>query len=341
MADAHPDPSHILQIGMGFFASKTLLSAVELGLFEVLGDGKLTGEEVRTRLGLHSRAAADFLDALVALHLLAREGDGPDALYANTQDTATFLNPGSPAYLGGILHMANQRLYPFWGHLTEALRTGMQQNEAKHGGDLFGAIYADPARLEGFLAAMAGIQKGNFAVLADRFDFSRHHVVCDVGGASGALCIAVARQHPHLRCITYDLPQVAPVARRNVAAAGLAERIEVRSGDFMEGALPEADVIVMANILHDWGSATKRMLIGKAHAALPEGGAFVAVENIIDDARRQNVFGLLMSLNMLIETSEGYDYTFAAFEGWCRDAGFRSTERVALVGPASAALAWK
>lgn len=341
MSGTAPDPSHILQVGMGFFASKTLLSAVELGVFAALGDGPMSGEGLRQRLGLHPRGAADFLDALVALGFLTRTGDGAAASYANSADTAAFLDPKSPSYLGGILLMANRRLYPFWAKLSDALRTGEPQNENKGAsGDMFANLYADPAALQEFMDAMAGVQLGNFAALAERFDFSRYATCCDVGGASGALSIAVARRHPKLRCISFDLPQVRPVAERKIAASGL-DRVEFRGGSFMTDDLPRADVVTMGNILHDWGTATKEMLIAKAYAALPPGGAFIAIENIIDDERRQNAFGLLMSLNMLIETPDGYDYTFAQFDSWCRKAGFQRTERIPLAGPASAAVAYK
>jgi precorrin-6B methylase 2 len=343
MTEARPDPSHIIQIGMGFFASRTLLSAAELGLFRMLAGGPRDAAWLRDSLGLHPRSAADFLDALVALGLLDREGDGEAARYANTPDTAAFLDPASPSYIGGILVMAAHRLYPHWAGLTESLRTGLPRNEARGGGesDLFTSLYADPVRLEEFLAAMAGVQLGNFAALAEKFDFGRFTTVCDVGGASGALCVALARRHPDLRCISWDLAPVAPIARRKIAAAGLADRIDVRVGDFHADDLPSADVIVMGNILHDWGAETKQRLIAKAHAALPSGGAFIAIENIIDNERRRNALGLLMSLNMLIETSEGFDYTFAQFEGWCGAVGFEKTEIFPLAGSASAAVAWK
>jgi len=342
MSSAQPNPSHILQVGMGFFASKALLSAVELGVFKTLGGGPMRGESLRQQLGLHPRSAADFLDSLVALGFLLREGDGAAASYANSPEAAAFLDPASPSYLGGILLMANRRLYSFWANLTEALRTGKPQNENKDGaaGEMFAKLYADPAALEEFMDAMAGVQLGNFVALAERFDFSRYKICCDVGGASGALSMAVARRHKHIRCISFDLPQVGPVAQRKIAASGL-DRVEFRSGDFMTDELPSADIITMGNILHDWGTTTKEMLVAKAYAALPVGGAFIAFVFIIDGARRENAFGLLMSLNMLIETSEGYDYTFTQFEGWCRKAGFRSTERFPLAGPASAAVAHK
>src|SRR4051794_25845835 len=129
-----PTPGHILQVGMGFWASKTLLSAVELELFTVLGDQTMTAPEIGDRLGLHPRSLFDFLDALVSLGLLERDGDGQEAGYRNTIETATFLDKRQRSYVGGILEMSNARLYGFWGNLTEALRTGAPQNEIKHGG---------------------------------------------------------------------------------------------------------------------------------------------------------------------------------------------------------------
>src|SRR4051794_27892718 len=227
------DPSHIMQVGMGFWASKTALSGVELELFTELGSESLTGEEVAARIGLHPRATYDFLDTLVALNFLERDGDGPDGRYANTPDTAVFLDTNSPAYIGGILEMANARLYGFWDGLTDALRTGEPQNEIKHTGkSMFEELYADPARLEQFMRAMSGISYGNFAALADTFDFSPYQTVCDVGGATGQLSIILAERHPHLSCVSFDLPVVEPIAQRSIEAAGVAERVSTASGDF-------------------------------------------------------------------------------------------------------------
>ena len=342
MTQVQLDPSHILQVGMGFWPSKTLLSAVELELFTELGGDALTGAEIGERLRLHPRGIYDFLDTLVALGFLERDGDGADGRYRNTEATATFLDKRSPAYVGGILEMSNARLYPFWGDLTEALRTGQPQNEVKHTGKpMFDEVYSDPARLEQFMRAMQGISLGNFQALAETVDFSRWETVCDVGGATGQLSIILAQRHPHLRCITYDLPVVAPIAEKTVAAAGLSDRVSVASGDFFADPLPAADVITMGLILHDWNLERKRHLIGSAYDALPDGGAFIVVENIIDDARRENAFGLMMSLNMLIEFGDAFDFTGSDFAGWCRDAGFRDVEIVPLTGPASAGIAYK
>ena len=340
--DTHPDPSAIMQIGMGFFASKTLLSAVELKLFTLLAPGPKTGQQIAEDLQLRSRAVFDFLDGLVALGMLDRDGSGEAGLYSNTPATMAFLDATSPMYIGGILEMANARLYGFWDGLTEALQTGQPQNEVKHSGtSMFEELYADEGRLEQFMQAMAGISMGNFVTLAQTFDFAPYKTVCDVGGATGQLSLILAQHHPHLSCVSFDLPVVEPIAQRTIDAAGLADRVTPVGGDFFGEPLPSADVITMGLILHDWNLDGKKKLIKAAYDALPPGGALIAVENIIDDDRRENVFGLMMSLNMLIEFGDAFDFTGADFRNWCEEIGFTKIEIRPLTGPSSAAIAYK
>jgi cyclopropane fatty-acyl-phospholipid synthase-like methyltransferase len=188
---------------------------------------------------------------------------------------------------------------------------------------------------------MTGLSRINFEALAEKVDFSRYHTLCDVGGATGLLCIEVAKRHPHIKCISFDLPQVEPVAKKHIAAAGLTDRIRTVCGDFFHDPLPKAGVITMGMILHDWNLEKKMQLIRAAYGALPSGGAFIAVEALIDNARRENVFGLLMSLNMLIEFGDAFDYSAADFEKWCREVGFKRFEVIHLAGPSSAAIAYK
>jgi O-methyltransferase domain/Dimerisation domain len=344
--EAHPrgklDPSHIIEVGMGFRASRTLLSAVELQLFTQLGAEAMTGEQIGERLGLHPRAIHDFLDTLVALGFLHRDQDGSDGRYRNTTETAAFLDKRSPTYIGGGLEMASVRSYRFWSDLTEALQTGQPQNETKQTSKpMFIELYRDRAKLEQFMVAMADIHVANFHVLAEKFDFSKYHTLCDVGGAAGQLCTILAAHHPHLRCTSFDLPIVAPIAHETIAAAGLTQRVEIASGDFFTEPLPWADVITMGDILHDWNLDRKMHLIRSAYAALPKGGAFIIIEDIIDDSRRDNSFGLMMSLHMLIEFGDAFNFTGSDFAGWCREVGFRQVEILPLAGSASAGIAYK
>jgi predicted O-methyltransferase YrrM len=341
-ASPHLDPGPILQTAFAFWSSKVLLTAVEFGVFTKLGNRKLTGAELGAEVGLHPRAIGDFFDALVAMKFLDREGDGPEAQYCNAPPGALYLDSSSPRYIGGILVMLNERLFKFWHDLPEALRTGRPQNEAKHGQKgVFEELYEELPRLEQFMGAMTGLSRTNFEAFAAKFDFSPYKRLCDIGGATGLLCIEVARKHSHLQCVSFDLPPVEPIARKHIAAAGLSNRVSAAAGDFFKEPLPKADVITMGMILHDWNLEKKMHLIRSAYDALPPGGALVAIEALIDDARRENVFGLLMSLNMLIEFGDAFDYSGADFRQWCGEVGFKRFDVIHLAGSSSAAIAYK
>lgn len=323
---------HIMQVGLGFWASKTLLSAIEMELFTELARHPEDLATLRGRLGLHPRSAHDFFDALVALGFLQRI----DGKYHNTPSTDRFLDKNKPSYVGGILEMANHRLYRFWGDLTEGLRTGRPQNEAKHGGQgLFEALYADPARLKQFLAAMTGLSRAANIGIAQKIPWENYKTYADVGTAQGDLAVQIALANPHLEGIGFDLPEVGPIFEEYVARNSLSGRLRFESGSFFTDPLPKVDVITMGHILHDWNLEEKKMLLRKAHEALAPGGAVVVYESIIDNDRSRNAFGLLMSLNMLIETPGGFDYTAADCEGWMKEAGFRETKVEHLVGPDS------
>ena len=322
-------PAKIMQLGAGFMGSKTLLSAIELGLFTELAKGPQTLEALTARLQLHARSAHDFFDALVALGMLKRTG----TRYANTPETALFLDRNKPSYMGGILEMANARLYPFWGTLTDGLRTGQPQNEVKTGGDFFGTLYADPQRLQGFLKAMTGLSIGTAQIIAKKFPWKKYKTFVDVGCAQGGVAVEIALAHKHLTGGGMDLPVVQPVFEAYTRERGVAQRLRFHSGNFFKDPLPTCDVIIMGHILHDWNLDEKRLLLRKAYESLSPKGAIIVHEALIDDARKQNAFGLLMSLNMLIETPGGFDFTGADCRKWMKEAGFKRTQVARLAGP--------
>jgi hypothetical protein len=335
--DEQVSPDAILQLGLGFWGSKALLSAAELGLFTQLAQAPRSVKAIEAELGLQPRGTRDWLDALVSLGMLEREGEE----YRNTAATDLFLDRAKPSYIGGLLEMANARLYPFWGSLTEALRTGHPQNEAKAGEDFFAALYQDPDALKQFLHAMSGISMGTALAMAEKFPWDRHQTVIDVGAAEGCVPVQIALRHPHLTGGGFDLPSVGPAFEEYVAAFALGDRLRFYPGDFFSDPLPSADVMIMGRILHDWSLEEKLMLLRKAYEALPEAGALIVYEAIIDDDRRTNTFGLLMSVNMLIETPDGFDYTGADCRSWMADVGFRESYVEPLVGPDSMVVAIK
>jgi len=337
MAKSRLSPAKIMQLGTGFWGSKILLSAIELGLFTELAKGPLDAAALTKRLQLHPRSARDFFDALVALGMLKRTG----SRYANTTETALFLDRTKPSYVGGILEMCNARLYRFWGSLTDGLRTGQPQNEVKTGGDFFGTLYADPQRLEGFLKAMTGLSVGSAQIIAKKFPWKKYRTFVDVGCAQGGVAVEIVCAHKHLMGGGMDLPVVQPVFEAYAKSRGVAQRLRFHQGDFFKDPLPKSDVIVMGHILHDWNLDEKMMLLRKAYDALPSNGALIIHEALIDDARKQNAFGLLMSLNMLIETHGGFDFTGADCRKWMKDVGFKRTQVTRLVGPDGMVVGYK
>lgn len=343
-SQVHPSPEMIMKIGTGFWASKVLLTAVNLQLFTNLAlRPSMAPAQIKEELGLGctDRHLFDFLDTLTGFGFLTRTGILETAAYSNSPDTELFLDKQKPTYIGGILEFMNHRLYNNWSNLEESLVSGLPQGEARQGINLFEELYKDAGKLKSFVHGMTGVQVGGFIAFAQKFDFSNYKTLTDAGGSAGMLSLMVAKHQAHMTCTSFDLPPVEPIAAETIAQFKLSDRVKAASGDFFKEPIPVADIVVMGNIIHDWDEPTKILLIKRAYEALPDGGAFVAIENIIDDERRHNVFGMMMSLNMLIETGKGFDYTFADFRKWAALAGFKSTSLLPLAGPTSAAIAYK
>ena len=303
-----------------------------------------SAKEIKIVLDLKctDRNAYDFLDALTALGFLKRNGLLDTAKYSNTLDTDVFLDQAKPSYIGGLLEMQNTQGWEVWAKLGKGLKTGLNQHQVKAGDNsVFDLFYTDPEQFKNFVEGMTGVQMGNFMALAHKFDFSIYKTMVDVGGSAGVLSALVAKDNPHIQCITFDLPKLEPIANQTIQKFQLEKQVTAMNGDFFKDELPKSDIVTMGNILHDWDEDTKIKLMQTAYDALPNGGAFIAIENIIDNERKQNIFGLMLSLNMLIETGDGFDYTFDDFNRWAKKAGFSDTELLPLAGPGSAAIAYK
>jgi hypothetical protein len=332
-----PGADRIEQVAFGFMASKVLFSAIDFGLFTQLAKGPLDAEGLLNRLGLHPRSSRDFLDALVALGMLERRGE----VYSNTEETDFYLDRAKPTYIGNFFELWNVRGYPFWGSLSEGLRTGKPQNEIKGGEDLFPALYANPDRLRLFLRSMTGHSLPSAMAIAQKFPWSKYRTFADIGSAEGCLPVQVALANSHLIGEGFDLPMVRPFFEEYIASFGIQDRVRFHPGDFFKDSLPGADVLVMGMILHDWDLDEKKTLLKKAYDALPDGGSLIVYEHLIDDDRRKSVAGLLMSLMMLIETQEGFDYTGADCCGWMREVGFTESYVERLTGTESMVIAIK
>lgn len=330
-------PDHILEIGFAFRKSRALLSAVELGVFTALGDGPLAESTLAARLGIHQRGARDFFDTLVALGLLKREEAGR---YANAPAAAVYLDARQPSYLGGLLDYLNERMYPAWAKLTLALRSGKPQAGPSAAGG-FSTFYSDGSVAEAFLRGMTGASLLVGKALAESFPWSEHSTFADIGTAQGGIAVEIARAHPHLRGIGFDLSSVERPFNDYVRGSGVQERVSFQAGDFFKDPLPRVDVLILGRVLHDWDVPVRQMLLGKAHAALPSGGTLIVHDALIDDARQERPQCLLSSLNMLIQTAGGSEYTATECSGWMRAAGFAAIRVVPLAVMQTAMIATK
>jgi hypothetical protein len=313
-----------MQVAMGFEGAKTLLSAVEIGVFTELAKSPADASTLRDRLGLHPRPARDFFDALVAMGFLQRL----NGVYHNTPETEAYLDQGKPSYahLGSLLEMANARLYGIWGNLTEVLRTGMSQDESKSSElETYDALYADPVRLKQFLASMTGVSHAANCKIAEQVSWLNYKTLADMGTAQGDLAVQILLANPHLTGIGFDLPAVASVFEEYVNDNDLQYRLRFIGGDFFVDDFPEVEILTFGHILHNWDLEQKKLLLKKAWQALPRNGAVIVYDSLIDDDRSQNVSALLMSLTMHAVTDGGFGYTAADCMSWMTEAGFGRT----------------
>lgn len=315
-------PKPILELGTAFFAARALQAAVELGLFAALRDEPATEPELRERLGLNERGARDFLDALVALGLLTRE----EGRYGNSPLAAAYLDPERDSYIGGWM------LYPVWSRLTAGLRTGQPQAQGLGDDGSFPRIHGDEAFFADFTAAMDAYTGTLGPELASAFNWGDYKEFTDVGGARGNLTAALVRAHPHLDGAVFDLPNLEPLFTEHMAKLGLTGQIRFRAGNFFAEPLPQTQVIVFGHVLHDWDVSERRQLIQKAFDALPAGGALLVYDRMMDDDRRVRALSLLGSLNVLLVTPGGSEYTAADGRSWLLEAGFSDITATPILG---------
>lgn len=318
MTSPSPDPATpagIIRLGNAFCDAKALLTGVELGLFTTLHGGPASPEELRDKLQLHGRGLSDLLDLLVALGFLERN----DGRYSNAPGADRYLVRGGAEYIGGFLERANRNLYPAWGRLTEALRTGKPQS-----GSGFHEMIANQDRLRQFVGMMDALTHLLGPELIRAFDWSGHRDVLDIGGARGNLARQIVAANPDLTGHVFDLPPMEPLFAEHTAAAGLAHRMRFHPGDFFADPLPEADVVVLGHVLHDWDATQRAELVAKAFAALRPGGALLAYDRMLTDV--PNVENLVISLDMLLVTDGGSEYPVTELRDNALAAGFATAE---------------
>jgi SAM-dependent methyltransferase len=320
MTSTTPDtsgPAGILRLANSFCDAKALLTAVEIGLFTALHAGPATEEEIRSRFGLHGRGLSDWLGLLVALGLLEKGGKS----YNNGAGADRYLVRGKDSYIGAFLERSNHNLYPAWGRLAEALRSGEQQS-----GSDFGTVLGDPAVLGQFVKSMDALT----GVLGPQLIAAYHgwldyRSVLDVGGCRGNLVSQIVKKYPHLSGAVFDLPQMSPFFDEKMARQGLTGKVTFHGGDFFADPLPRSDVVILGHVLHDWAPQQRKMLVGKAYRSVGPGGVLLIYDRMLDRASSR-IENLVISLDMLLVTEGGSEYTVAELHTHTRHAGFSSIE---------------
>jgi SAM-dependent methyltransferase len=302
----------LLRLGNAFCDAKALLTAVDLDLFTSLHDAPGTVEEIRDRLGLHGRGLSDFLHLLAALDLLEKSGDR----FGNAPGPDRHLVKGQPGYIGGFLLRSDRNLYPAWGKLGEALRTGKPQSGAS-----FEEMTQNPAVLRQFIGMMDALNQQLTAELQQTFQFQRYGSVLDLGGCRGNLVTQLVQPHPQLTGRVFDVPAMRPFFDEVAAERGVADRVEFFGGDFFVDEIPSADVVIIGHVLHDWDAEQRGQLVRKAFDAVSPGGALVVYDRMLDEDAR-HVENLVISLDMLLVTDGGSEYTAEELIGHASAAGF-------------------
>jgi 8-O-methyltransferase len=323
------NPARILDIASGARRARLLFAAADVGVFGALAEAPATTEELRARLGLHPAGAGDLLAGLEALGLLERR----DGRYHNGPAAERYLVPGRPEFLGGFLDFLDRTLHPAWDGLAGSLRTGRPANAQAGGGDPYAPVHADPAARTAFFDAMDVLNAPIGAALAE-LDWSGYEHVVDVGGARGNIAAHLVKAHPHLRVTVFDLPDVRPAFEAHIGGLGLADQVTFAGGDFFTDPLPAADAVLFGHVLHNWPQERRRLLAAAAFRAVRPGGAAFVYDPMLDPDRPQ-LPNVLASLNMLVWSAGGAEYTFADAAGWFADAGFGTVEHTPLVATTS------
>lgn len=320
---ATPDPAPIVDLIEAFRRSKTMFTAVSMGVFDLLETGALPADQIAARTNSSSEGMERLLEACVSLGLLA----AANGMFRNTELAGTYLRRSSPHSLAGYIVYSDLALYPMWAHLEDAVREASPRWEQTFGGSatIFEHFFSTPEKMRAFLMGMHGFGVTTSPRVVRAFDLSRFHTLADLGGATGHLAIAAVEAWPKLRAVVFDLPKVIPFSQEQIAASHATGRIQTAAGDFFSDELPAADLFALGRILHDWPEEKIRLLLARIYRSLPRGGALLIAEKLLDEDRAGPVSAHMQSLSMLVCT-EGKERSLEEYRELLTAAGFSQVE---------------
>jgi precorrin-6B methylase 2 len=324
------DSGPIMDIAMGFAASQTLFTATQLDLFTRLSNHPATIEEIAEELSAPYRPVEMLVVGCAAAGLLEKKGDR----YSNSLISETYLVRDKTTYMGGFLYFTERRMYPAFARLRTAIETNKPQTYDADKEDRMAIALRNPKAARTGTLGMHGLTIAAGYALAEAVDFTPYHKILDLGGGSGALCIPIAIKYPHIEAIIVDLPLVCQAAEEVITQYGVSNQVKTYPGDFFKGGFPEgADVVLLSQVLHDWGKEECLIILKNAIETLPQGGKIIINEWVIKDEKTGPLAAAMLSLTMLIDTESGSNYTGNEISEMLKKVGFVDTAVQPLIGP--------
>ncbi|MFN0168513.1 MAG: methyltransferase [Bryobacteraceae bacterium] len=334
-----PNPAGVLDLIDAFRRSKTMFTALRLGVFDRLEAAPASAEALARRIKQVDKESLErLLDACTGLGLLLKDG----VTYENSAEARTYLCRASPHSLAGYILYSDQVLYPMWSHLDDAVREGGNRWRQTFGleGPIFNHFFRDEEAMRTFILGMHGLGMLSSPAVAGAFDLSRFQRIADLGGATGHLVAAVCEKYPATHGVLFELPQVVAFAREVLAQSTARDRIDLVAGDFFTDDLPAADLYALGRILHDWSEQKISRLLSRIFDALPPGGGLLIAEKLLNETKTGPPPAHLQSLNMLICT-EGKERSLAEYRSLLERHGFTSVEGAVTGAPLDVVLALK
>lgn len=299
-------------IAQSYGQSAALMAAVEIGVFTAISKGAGTYEEVAKAVDIHPTNAERLMVMLCAASLLEKS----DGRHRNAPDVERFLVEGEPGYMGPWITFTKPQ-WNEWGRLSDHLRV----KSLKVMGSIETFTVAD-ARL--YHNATYSIGMGAGRRFVRQVDLSERKRIMDIGGGSGAYCIAAAKAHPAIRAVVLDLPVVCEVARDFIAENGVSDRVEAQPCNFTRDAFPsDCDVAIMASNLPMYGREMIASVIRKAHDALLAGGEMHLIGETTNNERTGPWGPAYWGLGQAVSDSLGLAHSEADVLKYFREAGFK------------------
>ena len=325
---ALPPPIVVLQMIGGYWISRMLYVATDLGVADLIDERPRPASELAAATDTHPRALYRLLRALAGVGIFVEDETGNFHL---TPIGATLRRNAPDSMRAMVLSELGGEHFDAWTNLAQSVRTSEIAFDHKYGKDVW-AYYAEtPDRAAIFNESMTNVSENTNAAVVAAYDFSAINKLVDVAGGHGSLLAGILNANPQLHGVLFDQPHVVNGAAAKLA--GLADRCEIVGGNMFEEVPSGADAYLMKWIIHDWNDERSLVILKNIHRAMTENGKLLLVEMVVPPGNDMD-FSKLLDVNMLVMTG-GCERTEAEYTELLAQAGFKLTRIVPTAGPAS------